>query len=259
MNVLATTLIVAGALSLGGIVVGALLTDRDDDLWLEVARAGVQVLAVGLIGGAVAAAWRLFEQVRSDRQKREADERERERQVHEQQLSIFRKVVGSYNEVKAIRRTLRSLGLRASTGELSEAQVSGFRDLMLRLNVVQLSFEALKREVGETNIFEGDTVDIVKRLHDIEDYLNGALNVWENSGSLIEVGSERSVVSSGLDGLIGSARRFKDGVVSHQREITRLIHEHLFGPSSELAKRELERLDQVEDAKAGAANAPGAQ
>jgi hypothetical protein len=55
---LVAALVVAGALSLGGIVIETLLADSDDELWSEVARAGVQVVAVGLIGGAVAAAWR---------------------------------------------------------------------------------------------------------------------------------------------------------------------------------------------------------
>jgi len=164
----AIALAFAGALGVVGILIGKGLTERDDEFWLEVAKGGVQVLAVAVIGGAVAAAWRYLD-----------EDRERRRQLHEQQLAVFRQIVGSYNEVKEIRRTLRSLGLRASTGELNETQVNGFRELMLRLNVVQLAFEALGREVGETDVFKEDTVEIIKRLHKIEDYLNDVLHVWE--------------------------------------------------------------------------------
>lgn len=169
--VLVAALVFAGALSIGGIVIGMFKTDLDDEFWLEVARAGVQVLAVVVIGGAVAAAWRYLEQERSDQQKRLADERERQRQLHEQQLAVFRQIVESYNEVKAIRRTLRSIGLREATGTMSETQVGGFRELMMRLNLVQLAFEALKRELGETDFFKEDTAEIVKRLYYIESHL----------------------------------------------------------------------------------------
>jgi hypothetical protein len=259
--VLVAALVFAGALSIGGIVIGMFKTDLDDEFWLEVARAGVQVLAVVVIGGAVAAAWRYLEQERSDQQKRLADERERQRQLHEQQLAVFRQIVESYNEVKAIRRTLRSIGLREATGTMSETQVGGFRELMMRLNLVQLAFEALKRELGETDFFKEDTAEIVKRLYYIESHLNKVLQVWEKDGSSIEFGSDAGFVSRGLVGLIGPTkglsegferrnsrtRSFKEGVVDHRREITRLIHEHLFGPASGTTKDELDKLDNDGD------------
>jgi hypothetical protein len=253
--------VLAGALSIAGIVIGMLKTDLDDEFWLEIARAGVQVLAVVVIGGAVAAAWRYLEQERSDQQKRLADEREQQRQLHEQQLAVFRQIVESYNEVKAIRRTLRSIGLREATGTMSETQVRGFRELMLRLNVVQLAFEALKRELGETDFFKEDTAEIVKRLYYVESHLNIVLQVWEKDGSAIEVGSDAGFVSLGLVGLIGPSKglkerferrnsrttSFKEGVVIHRREITRLIHKHLFGPASGITKYELDQLENDED------------
>jgi hypothetical protein len=259
--VLVAALVLAGALSIAGTVIGMLKTDLDDEFWLEIARAGVQVLAVVVIGGAVAAAWRYLEQERSDQQKRLADDREQQRQLHEQQLAVFRQIVESYNEVKAIRRTLRSIGLRAATGTMSETQVRGFRELMLRLNVVQLAFEALKRELGETDFFKEDTAEIVKRLYYIESHLNIVLQVWEKDGSAIQVGSDAGFVSLGLVGLIGPSKglkegfehrnsrttSFKEGVVTHRREITRLIHKHLFGPASGTTKAELDQLENDED------------
>lgn len=245
---LVAALIVAGTLSVGGIVIGTLLTDRDDDLWSEVARAGVQVVAVGLIGTAVAAAWRYFEL-----------DRDRQRQVHEQQLAVFRQVVESYNEVKAIRRTLRSLGLRSFTGALNELQVSGFREQMLRLNVVQLSFEALKRELGETDIFKDDSPALVMGLYEIEHYLNGVLHIWENGRSQIDVGSDGEVVSSGLNDLIGPSGCFKAGIGAHREEITALIHKHLFGPPSQSTKDKLSELAAVDDGEEQEADTPGSK
>lgn len=242
---LIAVLIVAGVLSVAGIVLGMLLTDSDDEIWSDVARAGVQVVAVGLIGGAVAAAWRYFEQ-----------ERDWERQVHEQQLAVFRQVVESYNEVKAIRRTLRSLGLRGFTGALNEVQVNGFREQMLRLNAVQLSFEALKREVGETDIFEEDTPALVLGLYKIEHYLNRVLAVWEHGGSQIEVGSDGRVFSGGLKDLIGPSSGFKPGIVVPRREVATLIHQHLFGPASESTKVKLEDLDAEEEVQESETNTP---
>jgi hypothetical protein len=236
---LALALIVAGAVSVAAIVIGALGADRGDDLWLEVAKAGVQMVAVGLIGTAVAAAWRYLEQ-----------ERDRKRQVHEQQLAVFREVVWSYNEVKAIRRTLRSLGLRSFTGALSDVQVSGFREQMQRLNVVQLSFEALAREVPETDIFKPDSSAIAKELSAIEAHLNDVLSVWEHSGSLVAAGTDGKVVSS-LERII-RYEHFKKGVIDHRRKIGALIHDHLFGPQSESAKQELTTINNDEDTKLAA-------
>jgi hypothetical protein len=243
---LVAALIVAGTLSVGGIVIGTLLTHRDGDLWSEVARAGVQVVAVGLIGSAVAAAWRYFEL-----------DRDRLRQVHEQQLAVFRQVVESYNEVKAIRRTLRSLGLRSFTGTLNELQASGFREQMLRLNVVQLSFEALKREIYETDIFKDDRPALVMRLYEIEHYLNGVLHIWEDGRWQIEAGSDGAVVSSGLNDLIGPSMCFKAGIGAHREEITTLIHKHLFGPPSQSTKDKLSEFAAVDDGEEQEADTPG--
>jgi len=226
----------AAALSLAGVVVGARLTDRDDELWLEVARAGVQVVAVSLIGGSVAAAWKYFEQIR-----------EKKRELREQQLAVFRKIVESYNEVKAIRRTLSSLGFRQATGAMTDRQIAGFRDLMLRLNDVQLEFEAVGRELGETDYFRDDTAKIVEGINEIESHLNDVLQVWEKQGSTIEVGTKSNIVVSGLAGLIGNPDLFKNGVVIPRRKITKLIHAQLFGPASSSTQQELKKLDEHED------------
>jgi hypothetical protein len=264
--VLVGALVAAAALGIAAVVKGMLETDLDDEFWLEVAKAGVQVLAVVVIGGAVAAAWRYLEEERGGEQKRLADEQEHRLQLHEQQLDVFRQIVQSYNEVKAIRRTLRSIGLRDATGAMTEAQVRSFHDLMLRLNVVQLAFEALKRELGETDLFKEDTAEIMKGLYKIESHLNDVLQIWEINGSSIGVGSDVKFVSCGLVGLIGPSKglndgserskggtimSFKGGVVIHRRLITRLIHKHLFGPASGATKEELDQFDNDTDENVG--------
>jgi len=231
--------VIALVLGLAGIVVGSINTTRRDELWLEVAKAGVQLVAVVLIGGAVSAAWKYSEQARDARQ----EQRER-------QLAVFSQIVASYNEVKAIRRILRSLGLRDQTGSLDDRQVSGFSEQMLSLNMVQLAFEALGRELGETDLFDGDTAFIVAQLGTIAKFLGDVVTIWENTMTSICEHPPRSTVAAGLDRLIGDSNPdFHERVVVPRRLLTERIHKHLFGPATEETKRELAVLNAAEDTR----------
>ena len=109
----------------------------------------IDLLSVGLLGGAIAAAWRFVEADREQKERAAADGLARAQQLHDAQREAFRRVVRCYNAVKSIRRTLRSLGFTANAGSLDQEQADRFREQMLRLNEVQLEFEALTRDLGE--------------------------------------------------------------------------------------------------------------
>lgn len=81
--------------------------------WLEVAKAGVQILAVAVVGGLAAAAWKTREQ----RREKDADDKLREEEGRSERRAKIRaelaELVDLYNDVKTVRRTLRNLGLDA--------------------------------------------------------------------------------------------------------------------------------------------------
>jgi hypothetical protein len=127
-----------------------------DQFWLEVAKGGVQVVAVGVLGGALAATWQIISANREAKLQRNA-------KIREELASL----VALYNEVKAIRRTLRSLGLdlktypddeRATvvrTGLLTRAQAHGFQEQMHTRPALLCSSALLVRHFG------GDAVHVM--------------------------------------------------------------------------------------------------
>jgi hypothetical protein len=267
-TLLVMALCVGGGLGVAGIVAGGLKTSRSDDLWLEIAKSGVQLLVVGVLSGGLAATWRYFESQhearerqserdrenrlrqteheRDQRQRQSEFDRDREQERNDRRLAVFAQIVSSYNDVKAIRRELRSFGFRRVEGELDAEQVTEFRRLMSQLNRTQLAFEGMKRELGETDLFGEDTAAVATALFNIEDYLNGTLKLWENDGRDVRVGLSAAVVSSGLDGLIGPAQKFKRGVVAPRDVATQLIHKHLFGPATSATTSQLQSLEVPE-------------
>jgi hypothetical protein len=232
-------LVVLTALGLVAIITSARLahhTPHKDKwfnaLWLEVAKAGVQVVAVGALGGALAAVWQNI-RARRDR------ETERNDKIRDELVSL----VALYNDVKAVRRILRSLGLDLHIysnkeqkllrqyAKLTEEQADGFREQMLILNRLQLDFEAKRKQFGQTNLLDDDTGAVVKALSNIEDYLNNVLDLWEKKGRTIREGTPLAVVYDGLQNLFHVTGRF--GQISDWMEdITKLINKRVFGKAS---------------------------
>ena len=240
-----------------------------DALWLEVAKAGVQVVAVGVLGGALAAAWHSITAERERRlvsEAKEADERradaakeaERRTERNAKIRGELADLIVLYNDVKAIRRTLRSLGLdvklyvdverregltkeqaeaEAQTQReqfkkaisLTEEQARGFHEQMRILNTLQLGYESKVRQFAQADLLgEKDTATVRKQLEDIESYLNHVLALWTKHGWAIREGTRLDVVSDGLSALYRQAQ-FKPGIKQPMRKITRLINKHLFG------------------------------
>lgn len=109
--VIVVVAVVGAAAAVKGYMMIKPLTDTSSAFWLELAKAGMQILAVAVLGGLAAAAWKTREQRLA---------REEVRQLKAKELRSDRKaklraelveLVALYNDVKKVRRTLRSLGL----------------------------------------------------------------------------------------------------------------------------------------------------
>lgn len=148
-----------------------------------------------------------------------------------------------YNDVKSVRRLLRSLGLDLEVvqntedqeeprpGRLSERQVNGFQEQMLHLNKLQLGFESKMRQFGQTDILGDDTRRVVDLLSEIESHLHDVLKeAWERGQT--EAGADVKPVSDSLQPLFDKDD-FRAHVTQPLNEITRLINRHVFGEASQ--------------------------
>lgn len=220
-------------LAAAGTALAVVSTDRwFDDLWLEVAKAGVQIIAVGVLGGALATAWRTLDR-----------KRERERRERDKIRVEITAMVTLYNDVKSVRRVLRSLGFESGTGQLTQRQADGFNAQMLTLNALQLGFESKMRWFGQTDSLGTDTEHVVRLLHHVEAYLNGVLRPWEQGGWTIGAGSEMRSVSAGLDPLFDTSK-FRSGASEPLNEITAISNQRVFSKASEKTKETLASIPE---------------
>jgi hypothetical protein len=244
------------ALGLVAVIISAWLANSTDELWqdklwLEVAKAGVWVVAVGVLGGALGAIWKNISadrevQVAEDAKERDrrlaedAKERDRQLERNDKIRAELASLVGLYNDVKAVRRTLRSFGFdpkyptprtgtAAQTSVLTAEQARAFQAQMQILNGLQLHFEAKAKQFGQTDFLDADTQQVVTRLFRIENHLNQVLQVWEHSGWAIQEGTALNVVSEGLIPLFRVRDHLRPQVSQPMREITALINKHVFG------------------------------
>jgi hypothetical protein len=236
------------------------LTPNKDEwlnsLWLEVAKAGVQVVAVGVLGGALTAIWQNIRARRDREIEHHEKTRDREIERNEKIRAELVSLVALYNDVKAVRRILRSLGLDLRTypyadvkqvrknAVLTEEQARGFHAQMLILSGLQLGFEAKAKQFGQTDFLDDDTGKVVEALRCIEEHLNQVLDLWEEKGWTIREGTALAMVSDGLVKLFRVRDHLRPQVSNQMREITRLINEHVFGGASEATEAVVARLDR---------------
>lgn len=171
-------------------------------------------------------------------------EREQRRANNDKLRDELASLVLLYNDVKSVRRNLRSLGLDVKTypaaqredvrgtRRLTKEQASGFHEQMLILSGLQLSFEAKLKQFGQTNLLEGDNPKVVTLIGGIENHLNNVLDLWEQRGWDVSEGTTLSVVYDGLVGLFRVPGYFGPHVSQKMREIMELINKHVFNEAS---------------------------
>lgn len=243
-------------LGLVTIIIGAWLArltrDKDkwlDALWLEVSKAGIQVVAVGVLGGALTAVW---QNIRGCRER----QIERNDKIRAELVSLF----ALYKDVKAVRRTLRSLGLDLKTypnnereqvlnAVHTEEQARGFHAQMLILSGLQLGFETKGKQFSETDFLDEDTGKAVEALGCIEDHLSEVLDLWEQNGRTIREGTALAVVYDELEKLFRVRQYLRPQVSDQMRKITMLINEHVFGGASKATQDIAAKIDSARVAR----------
>jgi hypothetical protein len=211
-----TVAIILSGVFLIGITVAVLFdwfSTTKDDLWSVVSRAGVGIAATTVAGAVATGAYKLVDEHRGRDQERRR---------------VFHEVVEAYNEFKATRRSLKSLGLLSPrSGQLQAEEAKELRLVMARLNDAQLKFEAIAREVAESDLFNRRE-SITGELRAVEDYINkSVLDLWERNGGRVWSGADVGVIETLA--LRDFDRNFKQQVRTPLDRLTQILHQELFG------------------------------
>lgn len=206
------------------------------DLWLELARTALGLLAVGVAGGFITFEWNDLasrrEQVRAEHARTTARAVEARRRRLDRIDAEHNAIVGLYNDVKAIRRALRALGLDsrrvgvAGSETLAAEQIEGFRYWMRELSRVQLGFEAKKREFEQLCSSGRATSEQATILRDVEKWLNKVVDVWEEKSASLRDGMAATTITDGLDALIRSSS-LKANVTEPLEQLLRSLYDAL--------------------------------
>jgi hypothetical protein len=222
-----------------------------DEFWTDVAKAGLQIAGVTLVGAVVSLTLKRVEELRRSEEDAAREARRREekatddtrraeeraadqrRRLDEQRLEVFREIVGAYHRVKAVRRNLRALGLLEPVEPLNAQQARGLREQMAILNDAQLSLEAVQRELSESHLFDR-WEEMWHELRIAEHYLGECVHdPWERYGGVIWEGAGTEDVERlqlvRFAGHWGEGHHdFRDKVSDHLEKLADLVHEELF-------------------------------
>ena len=201
---------------IAGIAVAAVfnaISANKDDIWSAISKAGVAIAATTVAGAVATAALKLVDEWRLRDQERRR---------------VFHEIVEAYNEVKSIRRSLRALGLLSPRlGPLTAEEAEEVLTIMTRLNSAQLRFEAIKKEVEQSNLF--NNLDLVTReLRTVEDYINkSVISKWEKSEGRIRKEADRRELDNLK--LPDFVRGFELHIFASLDSLTLALHRELFG------------------------------
>jgi hypothetical protein len=201
------------------VVFGTRMAHRDHDqtIWMEIAKAGIQLGSLSIIGGGIAVLWRRLESLRAEH-----------RLLNEYRLSLLREVTCSYNEIKAVRRTLRAFGFTSPTDPLTPDQVTEFRAQMKVLNAAQLALERWRREVEVRAKSFHKNEEIKAVLIEAEGYIGEILDEWEKEGVRVVAGASTTAIASmpHLQPFLDKAYKgFKEHAAEPLKRLEELIRE----------------------------------
>jgi hypothetical protein len=221
------------AMAVGLVAVGAHLMHLGSQIGIETVKAGLQLGVIAIVGGGVASALRYLESLREKQLKDLESLRENRRKINDYRLDVLRGVTTSYNQIKGVRRVLRSLGFNSLVASpISSDHVTEFHAQMKSLNDAQLTLEHIKREVRvRSDAFPEDkTLDDL--LQKAEDYVRNVLHDWEDHGVDIVAGASHQILApmSNLKNFLGSSEEgFDEGIGSKMKEIQKRIRALVFG------------------------------
>ncbi len=215
--------VIVGLIIVAGIAVvttAALMAPgRQGDIWLEIAKSTMYLVALAVAGGVVTTVVRDRDAAREERLR-----------WREHRLAFLDRLDDSYTQIKAARRLLRTLGfVAASSQPLDGEQVHGFRTQMATLNEAQLTFEMAARQVRPAS-FGLRSGEIEHELADIGHYLRRVLRDWEADPVAIATGGDSSALGRWPHLMAftaydeESAQTFTEGVADRMGRIELLIH-----------------------------------
>jgi hypothetical protein len=166
-------------------------TSRASDLWYEVTKAGLQLFAIALLGGAVAWAFKILDERREDRHRRD-----------EYLATVADQLWDTYLGVKSVRRALRAAGFgplgsgRTVSAPLTEERVKDFQEQMDLLSDAQTTLEKLKAGIKtQPPLYYPVSSDVLANVTAAETYVSDVMEVWEKHSEEIEVGAYLSNVA----------------------------------------------------------------
>jgi hypothetical protein len=222
-------LAIAAAVIFGvGLTILAAVSLRDlTNLWLELGKAGIQLVVVAVVGGAVAATLRGAEAARDER-----------RRLNEYRLATLRRIVKAYNQIKAARRILRASGFRApAKGALREDQVAEFKVQFKSLNAAQLTIETTAREITVyQDVFTCNSA-LASHLAIVEKYVHRILADWEKSSQYVYADADMATLNAmqHLQAFLGDADQgFELGAATPMEFLEEQIRTDLL-PSADVA------------------------
>ena len=162
---------------------GPLPNDSEGKIRIEIIKSLLEFLVVIIIGGTVAALFKVHER-----------NQEQAKIRIQMKLDFIKRIGELYRIVKSSRRLLRFKEIRISSvndapKELTQEQREFYVKQMLLLNDVQLEIEAYKIAWENSFLFEKREL-IVKYLERMEKYLNKIISQFEEHGHFMVMGEQ---------------------------------------------------------------------
>ena len=235
LGILGVGLLIAVALFVAGVI-------HSGKLGLELAKGGIQLLVVVILGSAVAFGFRNLDDRRTEQRRKEDVAREERLRVDDYLAKVVDELWAAYHRVKAVRRTLNAYGFgtRASEikGEFTTEQTQEYDRQMKELDDAQLTLETLKRAVktDDGRLFGGNPPVIYAPIKRAESYVNDVIDDWVHHRDDVQPGLDRATATNKqtkLSAFLGDARAeggIKTGLSDSIEEAVRLIQEIRFSP-----------------------------
>jgi hypothetical protein len=220
---------------------GAAFSTSRGDLPFEVAKAGVQLFAIVLLGGAATFAFGELNDRREQRREIAAEAREERRALDAYRAEVAGELIGAYHRVKAVRRTLRAAGFEPPvSATLTVEQRAEFWEQLKLLNACQLTLEKVSRDIeGQPGVYGEDHASIKKEIDRVEDHVNKIIANWEEYGRTFTVDADLATIMAPMKSLrsflLGA--RVKDYVANPISDAARRIHALRLRVSSDAAAR----------------------
>jgi hypothetical protein len=190
------------------------LSSANDDLASTISKLGAGIAFTTLAGAIVTASFKLVDEQRA---------RDQERR------KVFSEIVRAYNQVKSVRRNLKSWGSLTTRFEpaLQAEEAKELRMIMVKLSDAQLQLEAIAREIEESHLFKRKS-PIKENLRKVEHHINRSmLDPWELHGGKVWEGADPKICNS--LGLRDFEKNFRVKVRVQMDDLTKELHRELFG------------------------------